>query len=387
MKFRLRKIWLKIHRWIGLTIGLLFVLTSLSGSFLAFHHEIDHWLNPEIFSTAEAGSFCTLTEVIAAAEQKASQAARFVDWPTEEGGVWTVWFQAGPKHAPVFTHVYVDSHSGQVVGHRKRGEYLTSWIYLLHIQLLSGQTGATLVGLIGIALILSIASGIYLWWPLWKHSWRAAFALRDKSRFTYDLHKLVGVIAAPILFVVAFTGVYLVFPQWIKPCVTWVLSETHVPAEKLRSQPQAGKATTNADQAVATAEGVFADDQLKRIHLPSKSDGAYVIRVRRAGEVRKSSGNSRIWIDQYDGEILAVRDWNESSAADIIFAWQFPLHNGEAFGAVGRWIVCLLGLTPAVLYVTGVLIWWKRTRAKLRKRQPRSSVMTTIHDGSTPERV
>ncbi|MGH7201474.1 MAG: PepSY domain-containing protein, partial [Planctomycetaceae bacterium] len=48
---------------------------------------------------------------------------------------------------------------------------------------------------------------------------------------------------------------------------------------------------------------------------------------------------------------------------------QFPLHNGEAFGLAGRWIVFFSGLTPAVLYVTGVTIWWRRRRSRRRQRQ------------------
>src|SRR5690606_3739534 len=42
-----KKIWLRLHLYVGLIGGGLFVLTSLTGSLLVFYKTIDEWLNPE----------------------------------------------------------------------------------------------------------------------------------------------------------------------------------------------------------------------------------------------------------------------------------------------------------------------------------------------------
>lgn len=74
-------------------------------------------------------------------------------------------------------------------------------------------------------------------------------------------------------------------------------------------------------------------------------------------------------IDQYTGSVVAVRDPRQLTAGDHFVAWQFPLHNGEAFGLAGRLIVFASGVAPAVLYVTGVLLWWRRRRPRHREEQ------------------
>jgi hypothetical protein len=52
-RFKLRKVWLKLHLYLGLFGGGLFVLTSLTGSFLVFYKAIDEWLNPALMLTSD----------------------------------------------------------------------------------------------------------------------------------------------------------------------------------------------------------------------------------------------------------------------------------------------------------------------------------------------
>ncbi|MDP8985637.1 MAG: PepSY domain-containing protein [Pseudomonadota bacterium] len=56
-----------------------------------------------------------------------------------------------------------------------------------------------------------------------------------------------------------------------------------------------------------------------------------------------------------------------SSAIDAAVAWLVRLHFGRTFGPVVKWLWVFLGLVPAVLFVTGALMWWNRT---LRRRWP-----------------
>lgn len=379
MSFRLRSMWVVAHRWIGLTAGLLFVLLGLTGSALVFHQAIDEWLNPEILLTQEIGPRRPVQEIIAAAELAApgdSPRAYFADFPRRANDVWTIWFRTGAKDDPKFLQVYVDPYTAEVTGQRVWGEYLTTWIYALHSRLLTGRSGEIIVGVSGLIMLLSIGTGVYLWWPLWKHSWRAAVAVRGGRRLHYDLHKVVGLASAALLAVLAFTGVYLIFPEWIRPLAHVVSAETTFPKEKLRSRTDV-HATLDADQATDIARQAIPGGELIRLHLPSRPDDPYVARVRQPDEIRRSSGYSRIWIDRHTGTLLAVRDWKERTAADTFIAWQFPLHNGEAFGLVGRWVVFAAGLTPAVLYVTGFLLWWRRRRSRKRQMHRSAAVRTT----------
>jgi PepSY-associated TM region len=72
--------------------------------------------------------------------------------------------------------------------------------------------------------------------------------------------------------------------------------------------------------------------------------------------MRKSGGASVVWADQYRGDILHIRNPRTMSAGDRFLRWQFPLHNGEAFGPPGRLVILLSGLSLPLLYVTGLSI-------------------------------
>ncbi|HTV32634.1 MAG TPA: PepSY-associated TM helix domain-containing protein, partial [Methylocella sp.] len=47
-----RALWLKIHRYIGLSLGAIFVISGLTGSILAFWQPIDEWLNNDMMFVA-----------------------------------------------------------------------------------------------------------------------------------------------------------------------------------------------------------------------------------------------------------------------------------------------------------------------------------------------
>jgi len=369
MRQSLRKPWLIIHRWLGLTVGLLFVLTGLTGSLLVFDHAIDETLNPDLLLTKENGDRQPLAYIVRAAEAARSNAtvkAISVSRPRVENGVWTVWFAAGTEDAPKFAAVYVDPYTANVTGQRIWGEDLMSWIYRLHFRLLAGETGAVIVGIGGIIVIISIASGIYLWWPLWKNGWRAAFAIRKGTRFNYDLHKTVGIVSAAFLLVIAFTGVYMEFPDWFKATISSFAQVTESPDEFTSTEPRTSTPLT-PDQAVAIAQKHFPNSKFDHLHPPQGPDGFYEVAFRQPGEVQESFGRSQVFLDQYSGETLAIRCPQDFTAADAFFAWQFPLHNGEAFGLFGRWGVFCIGLTPSVLYMTGIVMWWRRRQSQNRR--------------------
>ena len=67
----------------------------------------------------------------------------------------------------------------------------------------------------------------------------------------------------------------------------------------------------------------------------------------------------------YSGEVLTLRDPGRQSAGDTFLDWQHPLHNGEAFGLPGRILACIAGLLPTLLWVTVLMRWLHKHRARL----------------------
>lgn len=374
MKLRLRKAWLRVHLWVGLLVGPLFMLLGLTGSLLVFDHAIDEWLDPGLLLTPYSGDRCPIRDVVAAAERSYTggpSRAAAVAAPRVPNGVWAVWFQGGTADVPVFTQVLVDPYTAEVKGERVWGEYPMSVVYKLHFTLLGGRAGQVVVGIAGFALLISVGSGVWLWWPLWRTGWRAAFAIRRGNRLTYDLHKLTGIVAAAFLVVVAFTGVYMTFPKTARAAVTTFLDET---AEPTGLKSATGDRSITPDQAVSIAMAQFPDATFDHLHPPQEADGVCEVALRQPGETTRSFGRTQVWIDSRTGEVLAVRNPRNDTAADAFMAWQFPLHNGEAFGLAGRWAVFATGLAPSALYVTGFMLWRRGQRARAKQREHRTTM-------------
>ena len=51
----MRAILVKLHRYLGLATAFFLAVAGLTGSILAFHHEIDEWLNPSFYATQGGG--------------------------------------------------------------------------------------------------------------------------------------------------------------------------------------------------------------------------------------------------------------------------------------------------------------------------------------------
>ncbi|RWA51149.1 hypothetical protein AU476_25200 [Cupriavidus sp. UYMSc13B] len=62
--------------------------------------------------------------------------------------------------------------------------------------------------------------------------------------------------------------------------------------------------------------------------------------LRQPGEPGWRFPRTNVWIDQYSGAVLGIRDPRRNSAADTLLDWLHPLHGGGAFGLPGRCWCC-----------------------------------------------
>src|SRR5262249_49385767 len=97
--------------------------------------------------------------------------------------------------------------------------------------------------------------------------------------------------------------------------------------------------------------------------------------IRPAGAPMNRFPRTHLFVDQYSGRVVDVLDPKVDGFGDLVLNWLVPLHDGKAFGIVGRVVVMLLGLTPSVMLVTGFMRWNQKRRAQraasgARDRQP-----------------
>ena len=109
----MRRAWIQIHLWLGLTLGALGVLIGLSGSFLLYDDEIDAWLNPQRYAVSGAEASRTYADYAASVVQSLGRARiANIRMPEHEGGPVVV---VARTQGAAFHRVYVDPPTGQVL--------------------------------------------------------------------------------------------------------------------------------------------------------------------------------------------------------------------------------------------------------------------------------
>lgn len=374
-----RKVFLQIHRTIGLFAGAVFVLIGLSGAFLAFREDMDELLNASIMRVElpAQNAYRRLDEILAAAVAATPPDGKLerLVMPRHSRSAATLTYIVETDDLETRSYeVFVDPYRAKVTGRRllQHGDSVFSQplipiIMTFHWTLLLGVNNAYIVGAVGILVFLSILVGLYLWWPV-NGDWRMGLKIKwgaSAERVFFDLHRSVGACFAVILLVMLFTGVAMIF----KPATRSVVSLF----SPVRADPDFGKSTSvpgaspiGVDAAVATVNKIFPDGRLHWVLLPSTPRGVYVVGKQSNDEPNRTKTFRNVGVDQFSGQVLHVQDRNRFTAGETFLEWLFPLHTGEAFGEIGRPLLLLIGLTPLTLYVTGFLRWRQKRRARKR---------------------
>lgn len=277
-----------------------------------------------------------------------------------------------------WARVFVDPYRARVTGLRSYGanEWVPSSfmdvVFALHYTLFMGETGVTLAATAAIGLILSLVTGVIIWWPI-TGQWRQAFVIRRPMtpfRFLFDLHKTVSLYTFVVLGAVLLSGVDMNLNGPYVWAVQLFSPATRGPAQAPTSTPVSGLAAIGAERAVAIATASYPDGVLSGVAMPDGETGVYVVGRRQVPGLSAFWSERQVAIDQYSGAILEVRDpTTRRSAGETFLDWQWPLHSGQAFGWPGRVVVFLSGLACPVIYATGALIWWRKRKAQLNRHR------------------
>lgn len=158
----MRRLFVLTHRYAGLAMTLFLIIVGLTGSVLAFYHELDRWLNPELL-TAPVRQGPMLDPFVLRERAEALEARARVDWLTlhiEPGEVYSAW--AEPKSNPStgeayelpFNELLLDPYTGEKLGARTWGqvslakEDILSFLYQMHMTLALPESLGNLGGYI-----------------------------------------------------------------------------------------------------------------------------------------------------------------------------------------------------------------------------------------------
>ena len=360
-----RQVVLKIHLWLSLTFAAVILVACVTGAALVYRHEIDRVLNPELYEVTpgDVGWHAVWQSV----------AARYpsADGTLIRGPVDRVVYQVEIGDGLLPFAVHVDPGTGRILGDRYPAQSFAGWLFLLHFNLFAGDVGHAIVGVTGLTLVLITFTGAWLWWPSIR---RFAFGFRVRWTrpffvLNYDLHRVLGILSLPLVFVLSLTGAMLVFYDVGSRLVHAVFLTTPAIEEPLRltdvadEEPAASPVTL--DQAAAVAVRLAPAARASSMYVPGPVTEPVKIWLRTQGDIRPNVGSWHASIDRTSGTVVsAMVPANTSIAAHADETWVIALHFGTFGGAPVRAVYAVGGVVPVVLLVTGVAHWWLHRRTR-----------------------
>ncbi|MCD2453701.1 PepSY domain-containing protein [Methylicorpusculum oleiharenae] len=402
----MRKIWLRLHRFLGLTAALFLLLAGLTGSIIAYQQELDAWLNPDLFESLEQGPLLATGELMERLQHDWPQ-YRIVSLPLnrEAGKAARITVRAADADQLVDAdELFVDPVSGKVLGGRIWGaccferRHLIPFIYVLHYSLqLPGETGLWVMGSAAIVWLFESLVGFYLTLPKtkprsmqpspnghglqknWLQRWAMAWRIKPGAsamRLSFDLHRAGGLWLLVLMLMMSVSAISLNLRDAVfEPVVSLVSEFTPSPfdaREQRSEQPpvEANMAFADILQSAALEAATRDWDKAQASIFYNAGYGIFGVGY---GD-NQGLGLSYLYFDGATGAYLGDYVPGSGTAADIFEAWQLPLHSGQIIGLPGRVLVSLSGLAVVGLAITGVLIWLSKRKALRVKQRAVSSL-------------
>lgn len=355
----IRRLWLKVHRLLGLFLLLLSVPIGITGSLNVYYRELDLWLNPSLFSCASAVAPLPLEGVLARVRARHQDPVLWVVLPDAYWPVVQVHQRRGERTWAVF----VDPGTGEVLGERDEEAALMPRIYQLHQNLLlRPYWGEELVGVAGLALALSTLSGLWLWRPKLSRFWRSVTVRRGQNlyRTAWDLHNALGFWTSLVLLAVAVSGAAMIFPGAARRLVG--ASELEA-----RSVVPSSGALQGADAVLGAARRHRPGDWPTYLIWPTPERNTWCVALRPLYYHGRAGSMTTLYVNPWNLEVVQERSPATWTLGDRVLDHQFTLHNGSLGGDVGRFLVFLSGLAFPLLGLSGAYLWWfKFSRGRAR---------------------
>lgn len=364
-----------IHSFIGLKLSIILTLVLASGTLSVFYEEID-WLLYSEKRVTPTGEKMNPGEVLdkLQAQFPESGISGFSTAVHRDRSSATA-LKSLPDGRTVVVHI--DPYTAEVKGDT---DFLTvgRFIRTLHGNLFMPVIGRAFVNFFGVLCLVGLVTGLIAY----RRFWKKFFVLpRFKGvkfhRFLAELHKLVGLWSLWFVLIIGISGSWWFYQN---PFVLYKLAPALVepyPIEPGLTQSDLNNLIERPPQRLSSAQIVNAVKQhdpnfeIHNLIPPGHAGMAYTVRGT-GHELLTNAWDGAYFIHPFTGEVLGDRLMDNMNFARRFDRAMKPLHYGS-FGHAGWsdllvkgiWFVFGLGMT--ILSVTGMVIYYDRTKSSTRR--------------------
>jgi uncharacterized iron-regulated membrane protein len=367
-KKQLRALWLQVHKWIGLVLAVLIIPISVTGSALVWHDWLDAQLEPQRHQAiGEAALAPSAYAAAAAAALAPGERLTGLRFNAEGKPVVAVAQKPSPGPRPERTNYWLDPRDASVIDQASANAGVLRVLHVLHgSMMIPGGWGRPVVGWVGVFMFVSCLTGIWLWWPL-GGGFRSGLKWQRRNTLNANLHYMTGFWILIPLAMLSATGAWISFPS-----VFSAFEST--PPRGGPGGPGGGRgggpaqplaATQTSIDAALAAARPLAQGRLLSIGWPTDQKAEWTIQFETAG------APAEVKVADADAAVTPPEPPRPETLARTMRRW----HDGTDMGLVWQVVIFLGGIIPALLSVTGIVIWW---RARTRRRAQGALTPATV---------
>lgn len=354
----LRRIFLKIHTWLGLHVAILLGFVLITGSVLVMADEIEMVFHPRAWVSAPAdeaahASFAEIYDALKTAYPETAimwvekRPTAFLADRTFTRTAWgeeiTIWTH--PETAEVLDVT-------RTIGFRRI-------LHGLHEDLLIPLAPARLfITALSIVVLTSVITGLVVYRRFWRGFFRLPARGADGRTWLGGLHRLIGLWTMPFLLIVGLSSAVF-FAR--------TLGLADMGPKPAIATERAGLLPDSADTAmIAAAEqaamAALPDVAFEKMTMPYNARGGIVFEGRPRDALLVRDGET-VSIDPSDFAVLGITHIEDRGGAARLEPLTKVFHYGTVGGTTTRLIWVVFGLASGGLVLTGALIYAARQRA------------------------
>ena len=364
----MRSLILRIHLCLGLVAALFLLILSVTGTVMAFEHDIERWIDPGLWHASVGQQLMDEDRLVAIAEAKFSPARVSAIQIAARPDV--VHVMRMSDRAAVHINQWNGTVTGRTVGTTKTQEWI-GYVHQLHLRLLPNPRatpalappGKLIVSFAGLILCVLVPTGLVLWWRAKRLSIRAG---SSAFRVAFDAHHAVGLYACVFLFVGALTGVMVGFDAAEQLFYRVTKSEQPKRPPPPQVSEANGRRMISVERAIAVGRGAVPGGEVIQVQIPENPRSVFAVFLRSPREVAVDSPIPIIvYVDPYRASVIRVQDLFTESPGYRLVRLNRAVHTGDLWGGPGHVVMSLSSLALSVMVITGLSIWRARAAKKL----------------------
>jgi uncharacterized iron-regulated membrane protein len=349
---------LSIHKWLGLLAGIFILVMGLTGSVIVFDDEIEHFIQRDVIYQPDSSEPVSLDNAYhSIVEKHGNWDVRFTHIPERANRT----IEAEIRRPTDRRYLYIHPSSGEILRDLDSYNTFSYWMLKLHYTIHSGFVGEVIVLIAGFMFICSLITGFWFYrkaiWKVLTFKIRPRF--RDLKSTSSELHRSVGVWALIFNFVTAVTGTVIIF----------IIVMTNAKKDGPGPMPNPPAVETSIDGLMTKAQQTYPGFAPSYVAMPGQPESQITLygHMDTDWPIHYKFSNYLQFDPKTGNQSNSFFIENQPIEAHLL-SFTYPLHFGNWGGIPIKILYCLFGLAPAILSITGFIIWRQRRQKASRIR-------------------